>query len=283
MPRVLNTGFWAATSGGGGCTCCTGTPSLLGSYQIDTHLYTGGGTPYGKATSNPSMATYLNYVFFLATSLNSGDDYYKLYVLDVSNPASVSVVSTLSLTYRSGGNYFRPYYTFIRDGKWLYVVGIRYTVSPFTQNTEAHIFDISDPASPSESYNWTMTGNKLCDVVRDGYFKQGTKHYIVGGDFNSGYLRVLDITNVSTFSEVGTYAFTEIADAYSYKDGLVFAMEEDPANGWADTLLRIIDVSDPTTPTLIGSLDLSSYITMRMRRRWWTTTHCGWRTLTART
>lgn len=216
-------------------------------------------TAYGATASDrvttPSKLG--NYFYVMVSELYSGDDYYKLYVLDVSTLSSPSTASSQTLSWRSGGDYHIVYISFIRESQWLYILSTHIPGSP-TGNTAAHIFDISTPTSPIETYSWDLPSGKVCGMIRNGYVVQGSNHYIIGTAYGEKKLRILDISTVSTQSEYSTYTYSESPTLASYSNGYVYTMMAD-TSGYT-TQLDIIDVTTLSSPTFSGTLDLSSHV-----------------------
>ena len=150
-----------------------------------------------------------------------GDRNNDFYVLDVSDPSawvittryarSWSHLSEVSLAV-SGG------YLFVADG------------------VQLHVFDVSNPASPSQVDTYTALDEPNRISIAGDYA------YIADGE--SG-LRVLDIRNPAAISQVGRL------DTNGYVSDVVvsgnYAYLTDGTEG-----LRIVDVTNPATPSEVG-------------------------------
>ena len=152
------------------------------------------------------------------------------YIVDVSTPSFPSVVGS----YTPGGL-----------GVW--------TRSPFSSSFLAaswdglRVLDITDPVHPS--LDTLVPG---ADVAKDVY-ANGNRAYVA--DQLAG-TKILNVTNPAVPNQVGEYDTADFgagingarADAVSARDTLAYLLTE----MWAPFNLRVLDVSSPESPTLLG-------------------------------
>ena len=142
-----------------------------------------------------------------------------LRIIDVSNPATASVVGTVA-TANAVGIAINGTTAYVADG----TSGLR-------------IIDVSDPATASV-VGTVATANAV------GVAINGTTAYVADG--TSG-LRIIDVSDPATASVVGTVA---TANAVGVAINGTTAYVADGTSG-----LRIIDVSDPATASVVGTVN----------------------------
>ncbi|UCC68990.1 MAG: S-layer homology domain-containing protein [Armatimonadota bacterium] len=151
--------------------------------------------------------------------LASGD----LRVVDVSDPAMPSEVRVIS----GAGT------GICASGSYLYTADV---------DTGVHIFDISSPASPLEVGAFPTMAHAITVV--------GDLAYVAGGD----KLLVLDVSNPELPAEIGRVA-TDTGSEISVSGGFAFLAREEGFT--VDGGFTVIDVSDPTVPTIAAEYELS--------------------------
>ncbi|MCX6724445.1 MAG: hypothetical protein NT155_04775 [Candidatus Staskawiczbacteria bacterium] len=197
------------------------------------------GSPYGcpalvstvtlTGSHSYSVVVSGNYAY-VADYTNSSID-----VVDISTPASASVVHTISLSGQPVSQ--------VISGNYLYASNWNGTVS---------VVDISTPSSASEIHTVTLTGNNAVSVAVNGnylYVDMNDK-----GSTSDG-LSVVDITTPSSASEIasvtltGTYNSTvsvAISSNYAYVANL------------NDNTISVVNISTPASASEVHTISLSS-------------------------
>ena len=158
-----------------------------------------------------------------------------LAVLDISNPAEPVLAGKISpLPYYIVDIAIAGDYAFVAADK----DGLR-------------IFDISDPVKPIE------VGFYKYDSVDDS---GATVAVAVAGSYaylanQIGGLLIIDITNPARPKKIGVYSGGEILDVVVKGKYAYTAAREDWDFGYSWYALRIINISDPTKPSLTGSFE----------------------------
>jgi len=152
----------------------------------------------------------------------------RLVILDISNPASPTVVGkTPLLPDIVQGMAVAGGYAYVADG---WDGGLR-------------VVDVSNPANPTEVGFYNTPG------YADGVAVAGDYTYVADGD---GGLRVVDISDPFSPTEVGFYDTPEWISSVAVAGDYAYV---------ADYLagLRMVDVSDPASPTEVGFYDMPGY------------------------
>ena len=160
-----------------------------------------------------------------------------LQVVDASNPALPTVVGS---TTAYGYGYYR---------ERLLVAGS----TLFAAVGSLQIIDVSDPTTPETLGSLSSWWNAN-DVALEG-----TTAFVAGGGGpDYGVLVVLDTTDQTAPTVIGTMESDAAARAVAvYGSHVLLGTGYDSAiNGLWRNSLYVIDVADPTTPTVTGSLDL---------------------------
>jgi hypothetical protein len=174
------------------------------------------------------MATDGTYIYLTITAAD------KITVIDVSNPAAMSIVTTLIHATNLDGALGCAI-----QGDYLYVA---------CQNADRlAVVDISNPASPS------ITG-----TVQDAINLDQAQRVAVNGNYayvtaiNRHRLTVVDVSNPASPSIVGTVSSGALNQAFDvvYDDGRCFVS---CVGGDAVT---VVDVSNPATPVVMSSLTM---------------------------
>jgi hypothetical protein len=155
-----------------------------------------------------------------------------LSIIDISDPQQPVEISS----YNTPG--------FARDvtvvGKYAYVAD---------DDSGLRIIDIGNPETPFETGFYDTPG-KASDVI-----VANTHAYVA--DFNEG-LRIIDISNANLPNEAGFYKNTNLlmANEVAVSGNYAYIVDQNGGyyDGW-DSSLRIIDISNPAAPSLIGSYD----------------------------
>lgn len=256
------------------------TPSRTGSIILTTRL-----TNWLQTVSNwanPAQETSMNfsgtedglkiqvsgnYVYIVR---NGGTP--DFLVVDISTPASPSLVGSLSLTGTPTNIFVSGTYAYVSnsddsqelqiidistpsspsvtgtfnaagtaDGKGVFVVGTAvYLVRDTSSSDEFYIINASTPSSP------TSTGSLNLGAIGYEVWVSGTKAYVASGD-NSQELQVVDITTPASPSIVGSYNVSGNTDSIT-----VAGLGNTVFLGHASDIL-LLDVTTPTSPTLIST------------------------------
>lgn len=154
-----------------------------------------------------------------------------LHILDVSNPNDPSEISHLAIP------------GFI----WEVTISSHYA---YVAANQLFIIDISNPAQPNIDSQWGI--NIKAVVVSKSYA------YAIN---NSTSLYVIDITNPNDPIGVGYYDSKGILD--SFQDVTIFGSYVILANNngpyYSTSGLKVIDISDPTAPKVVGELYKPTY------------------------
>lgn len=251
-------------------------PATLGSVDLDP----GGNAGTGLAING-------NYVYMSAyhTSLTKND----FVVMDVSNPASPSIISQIdtgagldSVSFQKGDTH--AYAVSKTDVAGFKVVDVSDPTNPVVTatldlsgggankrvlvkgnyayvgtvgdgaGTELKVVDISTPASPSEVASLEIGGD-----VNDMSIFQNTLYLATGNDNKE--LVIVDITTSTAPIEIGSYDWSDTADALS-----VFAQSPSRIflgrTAWSSGAeLQIVDASIPSSMVAKGSKEIGYDVT----------------------
>ena len=187
-----------------------------------------------------------NYAYVLGDNgnHNSGSSAAQFYVVDITNPASMTVVSTTTITgsiaYGQSG---------IRvQGKYVYLVSS--TGTPSTNLLQ--IYDVSNPKAPA------FVGSVQIPLYGFGLWVSGNYAYVISyvGLNSLSTLDVVDISNPASPTVVGSTttgtAGVNVADIkvvgnYAYVAG--------QSEGQSEIL--VFDISNPASPYLLSSLPVA--------------------------
>lgn len=193
--------------------------------------------------SNPAFAT--------STDLSSTQNGYKLQVLgeyvylvrqggtedlaviDVSNPNSPDVESTLDVSNNSSDIYLSGNYAYIAN----------------TSNaSELDIVNISNPNSPSIADNYNSSGNDNglgIQVV-------GTTAYLTRNSGASTEFEIINVTNPSSPSPIGSLNLSGQTNDVVVSGNYAYV-----ASGSLSEELQVINISNPASPVQVASLNLA--------------------------
>jgi hypothetical protein len=176
--------------------------------------------PAAISTTSVPGASSLNTVFVTGHYAYLADENTpKMYIYDVSNPSSPSLVSTFA----TGGNV----YNMTIGGRYAYLTG----------PVGLQIVDISNPSKPSSVSTLGVGGDTFGSYLRNNYLYIATA---------AGNLKTVDVSNPASPSVIATSSQTGVTYVWA-KGRYVYTFDN-------STLLQIFDVSNPTaTPTLVGS------------------------------
>jgi hypothetical protein len=187
-----------------------------------------------------------NYAFILGDNGNqgSGSSSAQFYVVDITHPASMAVLSTTSVTgfinYGQSG---------IRvQGQYVYLVS-----STGTAGTNLlQIYDVSNPYAPA------FVGSVQVPLYGFGLWVSGGYAYVISyvGVSSIGTLDVVDVSNPASPKIVGStntgtaglhVADIKVVGKYAYVAG--------QSNGQSEIL--VFDISNPASPYLLSSLPVA--------------------------
>jgi hypothetical protein len=193
--------------------------------------------------SNPNDPQYIRlFIGFYPQSIDvkstyaycANKDHDSISVLDISNPASPSIISEVKM----GTNYISSARDVDIDGDYLYVAN---------GTSGLYVLDISNPGYPEVISNLGMNGDSLSIEVSGDYA------YSVSADYG---LEIANISNPLAPSIAGHYPEVDIQDADIQGNFAYITCYEYPtAYG-----MLILDISDPANPSLHGSLYTGSGI-----------------------
>lgn len=217
------------------------TPSRTGSVQLITRL-----TNWLRTVSNwalPSQEASLdfsgtedglkiqvqgNYAYIVR---NDGTP--DFLVVDVSNPASPSLVGSLNLTGAPTN---------------LFVLGNYAYVASSDDSQELQIVDISTPASPSVVGTFNAAGT----ADAKGVFVVGTTVYLVRDTSSSDEFYIINAATPSAPTSVGSLNL----GAAGY-EVWVSGTKAYVASGVNNQELQVVDITTPAIPAIVGSYDAS--------------------------
>ena len=184
-----------------------------------------------------------NYAYILGDNGNqgSGSSAGQFYVVDITNPANMAVVSATPIT---GFEYYGQ--SGIRvQGQYVYLESSTGTAS----TNLLQIYNVSNPSSPA------FVGSVEIPLYSLGLWVSGKYAYVISyvGDSSASTLEVVDVSNPASPTIVGSantgtaglhVADIKVVGSYAYVAG--------QSNGPSEILL--FDVSNPASPYLLGSL-----------------------------
>ncbi|MEK9179803.1 MAG: hypothetical protein AAB897_00085 [Patescibacteria group bacterium] len=199
-------------------------PSLTDAYDTEADLFA------VDATKDHAFAT--------------GASADQLQIINIANPADLLLTATTSLPDADSGIGRSIYYY---DNK-IYV-GTQYLPCPSCasgQNNELHIFDVSDPASPSWKASINVDRNVNDIMVRDGL-----AYLAIGPGGTNDIFRIYDVDSSSAtyLDEVGSFTVPggeQGTSLYLLGNKVYLGRERTPS---ARNDFYILDVSSPTSTT----------------------------------
>jgi hypothetical protein len=185
-----------------------------------------------------------NYAYVLGDNGNqgSGSSEAQFYVVDITNPASMAVVSTTSITgfIDFGQSEIRV------QGQYVYLVSSTGTAS----TNLLQIYDVSNPSAPA------LVGSVTVPLYGIGLWVSGNYAYVISYISNSSAstLDVVDISNPASPTIVGStntgtaglnVSDIKVVGNYAYVSG---------QSGGPNSAVLVFDVSNPASPSLLSSL-----------------------------
>ena len=183
-----------------------------------------------------------NYAYILGDNQTQGPSAAQFYVVDITNPASMAVVNTTSITgfinYGQSG---------IRvQGQYVYLLSSTGTAS----TNLLQIFTVSNPSAPA------LAGSVQVPLYALGLWVSGNYAYVISyvGDSAASTLDVVDISNPASPTVVGStntgtaglhVSDIKVVGNYAYVSG---------QSGSPNSYELVFDVSNPASPYLLNSL-----------------------------
>jgi hypothetical protein len=156
----------------------------------------------------------------------------RLYVVDVSTPASPALAGAVSLTH--GG-----YGQMAKSGQYVFAGGY--------YDNGISVVDVSTPTAPREVGTYAMSTERAYSVVASG------THLYVGAYDGSSYASTIRILSVATPTNLSLVGSLAMPGTYSPVYGLQLVGSTLYAALNSEGLY-IIDVSNPASPVTVGSL-----------------------------
>jgi hypothetical protein len=188
-----------------------------------------------------------NYAYILGDNQTQGPSAAQFYVVDITNPASMAVVSTTSITgyinYGQSGIRVQGHYVYLES-------------STGTASTNLlQIYDVSNPSAPG------LVGSVQLPLYGFGLWVSGSYAYTISfvdgcGNCSGSYAGVLSIVDVSNpasptivgSTNTGTVGVhvsdIKVVGNYAYVAG----------QSTAQSYVLVFDVSNPASPHLLSSL-----------------------------
>jgi hypothetical protein len=215
-----------------GTSAFTGTTTFAASLGIGTttptsKLAIAGGNITQTASGNPTLkgtydSTLASDVYVVGKYAYVADYTAGLRVVDVSNPASPTLLGTVDTGGFAAGVFVAGRYAYVVDA-----------------NDGLNIVDVSSSTAPAVVGVYAGTNG-------DNVYVAGRYAYVAAG--GSG-LQIVDVSNPAAPTLVGSYSMTGAYDVYVVGE---YAYVADQSDGF-----KIIDVSNPASTTLVKSIDTS--------------------------
>jgi hypothetical protein len=189
-----------------------------------------------------------NYAYILGDNGNQGvgSSAAQFYVVNITNPASMAVVSATSVTGSIGSGQSGSGQSGIRvQGKYVYLESSTGTAS----TNLLQIYDVSDPSAPA------FVGSVQIPPYGFGLWVYGEYAYVISfvGPYSISTLVVVDVSNPASPAIVGStntgtaglnVADIKVVGKYAYVAG--------QSDGQSEIL--VFDISNPASPYLLSSL-----------------------------
>ncbi len=176
-----------------------------------------------------------NYAYVAAASPPPGEDDYGLQVIDVSDPANMSTVA------------FFPTGSPLLD---LHIAGASLCLTTYTVTDSLYLLSLADPTAPTLQGSWAPQAEaRRLQQMKD----DGSGHLFLLDWFYG--LRVLDISNPASISEVGSLEMNA-GGLYTPYYAMHYGMNQLRFTCWVFgdiTQAGLISVADPTSPELVGT------------------------------
>jgi hypothetical protein len=218
--------------------------------------------------NNPSSPPFLGNVETYITDVTVSGSYayvaaLDFKVIDISDPGAPTVVGTVGFPFNQpAGVAVSGSYAYVTDP---------YGYDPeSTQSGRLRIIDISNPASPTQVGSVHSTGGKVWGPA-SGIAVSGDYVYVACPDENDpltgpGSLQVIDVSKPTRPSTVATVPVPEFpcysiatSGPYAYVTGFKETITTYPVFSVTRTTgVRVIDISSPWTPVMVGGLTLTS-------------------------
>jgi len=195
-----------------------------------------------------------NYAYVLGDNGNqgSGSTAAQFYVVNIANPASMTVVSTTSIT----GSIYLGQSGIRVVGNYVYLVSCTGTAS----TNLLQIYNVSNPAAPA------FVGSVQVPLYANGLWVSGQYAYVISyvGVSSLSTLSVVDISNPASPKVVGSTntgtAGVNVADIKVVGNYAYVAGQSDlqsPTQPSQNSQLLVFNISNPASPYLLSSLPVA--------------------------
>ena len=197
-----------------------------------------------------------NYAYILGDNGNQGvgSSAAQFYVVDITNPASMAVVSATSVTGSIGSGQSGSGQSGIRvQGKYVYLESSTGTAS----TNLLQIYDVSNPSAPA------FVGSVQIPPYGFGLWVSGEYAYVISfvGPYSISTLVVVDVSNPASPAIVGStntgtpgvnVADIKVVGNYAYVAGQ--SDLQSPTQPSDNSQILVFDISNPASPYLLSSL-----------------------------
>ncbi|MES2391143.1 MAG: hypothetical protein V4555_05855 [Acidobacteriota bacterium] len=189
-----------------------------------------------------------NYAYILGDNGNqgSGSSAAQLYIVDITNPTSMSVVSTTPITgyeaYAQSGIRVQGHYVYLESS------------TGAASTNLLQIYDVSNPSAPA------FVGSVQIPLYSLGLWVSGQYAYAISyvdtsgvSNSSAGILSIVDISNPASPAIVGS-ATTGTAGVHVSDIKVVGSYAYVAGQSIAQSYVLVFDISNPASPHLLSSL-----------------------------
>jgi hypothetical protein len=179
---------------------------------------------------------FANNKIYLVTANNTGHGGSdpEFYILDVSNPASPTLLGSLNLGATASA--------VTVSGDYAYVASA-------SNNQELQIINISNPSSPSLAGSYNASGNS---DGTDLFFSNNIIYLVTANNTSGSEFYILDVSNPASPTLLGSLNLGATASAVTVSGDYAYV-----ASASNNQELQIINISNPSSPSLAGSYNAS--------------------------
>ena len=185
-------------------------------------------------------------------------------IIDISDPANPTSVGSLSDDIHKGGCDSNEVCLDAANGNAVTTIdGTQYAIIAAPKDHGIEIIDISDPTNPTSVGRLGDDGTRLLAGAKEiGIYTISGSTYAVVTSGNEDGIQIIDISDPTNPTPVGNLADNdgglgdtrELAGAKGIAIETINGVEYAIVTGNTDDGIEIIDISDPTNPTSVGSL-----------------------------
>jgi len=180
-----------------------------------------------------------------------------------NRPEEIKLISYLTNWQKITGDWSQPKFvssyntTGTSDGTDLFFANNKIylvTANNTGSNPEFYILDVSNPVSP------TLLGSLNLGAAANAITVSGNYAYVASAD-NSQELKIINVSNPLSPTLVGGYDTSgnvNANDLFLVGNILYLVTANNTSHGGSDPEFYILDVSNPVSPTLLGSLNLGA-------------------------